>query len=247
VVDERVVLLVTVALLTVYTVGIGGATAAAIGVRDSWRRRPRTPVSLDPRAGEVMLAAPVLPCAARALRVAGWTAFPAALVLGIFANTTYPWLVPLTVLLMVGLNAFYFTAMQGLGEPLTLTVDGFQVGDRPARRVRWVHVTDLMGAHIGAFKGIKMSEAGEWQDPKTVPNVIYYRLNRALVRPRKSVWQRLGGLNYYDGMVRNAFGVTTEQLLQAMRSCQRQALELEAPPLRRPRPGEAPGVRSREP
>jgi hypothetical protein len=32
-------LLVTVALLTVYTIGIGGATAAAIGVRDAWRRQ----------------------------------------------------------------------------------------------------------------------------------------------------------------------------------------------------------------
>ena len=60
-VDDRAVLLLTVALLTVYTIGIGGTTAVAIGVRDSWRRRKRTVPDLDPRQGEVVLAAPSLP------------------------------------------------------------------------------------------------------------------------------------------------------------------------------------------
>ena len=141
---------------------------------------------------------------------------------------------------MVGLNAFYFTAMQGMGEPLTLMKDGFKLGLRgTGRSVRWVHVTDLVGARMGAFSGTRMSEAGEWQDPKLRPNVIFFRVNRALVRTRKSILQRLRGLSYYDGAIRNAFGVPTEQLLQAMREWQRLALDAEAPPFRRPRPGES--------
>jgi hypothetical protein len=229
-VDDRVLLLFTVALLTVYTIGIGGSTAAAIGTRDAWRRQKRTAVDLDPRHGEVVLAGPALPPAVRFLRFAGWVAFPVALVLALFANLSYPWLAPLTVILMVGLNAFYFTAMQGIGEQLTLTADGFRLG-RPqnARTVRWVHVTDFMGAHIGPFRAIRMSEGEEWQDPNTLPNVIFYRLNRALVRPKKSLVHRFTGLTYFDGIIRNTFGVSTQQLLHAMRTCHRLALEAESP------------------
>jgi hypothetical protein len=229
-VDDRALLLVTVALLTVYMIGIGGTTAAAIGVRDAWRRQKRSLPDLDPRNGEVILAAPALPRAARVLRIAGWVAFPVALVLAIFANLNYPWLAPLTVIVMVGLNAFYFTAMQGMGEQLTLTTDGFRLG-RPqhARVVRWVHVTDFMGAHVGPFRAMRMSEGEEWQDPNTLPNVIFYRLNRALVRPKKSLVQRFTGLTYFDGIIRNTFGVSTQQLLQAMRTSHRLALEAEGP------------------
>jgi hypothetical protein len=239
-VDARAVLLVTVALLTIYTIGIGGTTAVAIGVRDAWRRRKRAVPDLDPRHGEVVLAAPSMPRALRALRLAGWAAFPFALGLALFADLAYPWLAPVTVLLMVSLNAFYFTAMQGMGEQLTLTTDGFRMGAQgSARTVRWVHVTDFMGAHVGAFRAIRMSEGSEWHDPKTVPNVIFYRLNRALVQPKKTLMHRFTGLMYFDGMIRNTFGVPTQQLMQAMRSCQRLALEAEGPPLRRPRPGDA--------
>jgi hypothetical protein len=239
-VNARAVLVLTVALLTVYTVGIGGTTAAAIGARDAWRRRGRTTSDLDPRRGDVVLVAPTLPRAIRWLRMAGWVAFPPALVLALFANISYQWLAPLTVFLMVGLNAFYVSAMQGMGEQLILTTDGFRVGSpEAANTVRWVHVTDFMGAHIGPFRGMRMAEAGEWQDPKAAPNVIFYRLNRALVRPRKSLLQRLTGLTYFDGVIRNRFGVSTQELMQAMRSCQRLALESEGPPLQRPRKGEA--------
>jgi hypothetical protein len=239
-VDAQAVLLITVALLTVYTIGVGGSTAVAIGVRDAWRRREHTTPNLDPRLGEVVLTAPTLPPVIRRLRTAGWVAFPVALVLALFANPAYPWLAPLTVVLMVGLNAFYFTAMQGMGEQLTLSSDGFRLGARAnARTVRWVHVTDFMGAHIGPFRGTRMSEGGEWQDPKTVPNMIFYRLNRALVRPRKSLMQRLTGLNYFDGVIRNTFGVSTQQLMQAMRACHRLALEAEGPTLRGGRPDES--------
>lgn len=235
-VDGRTLLVITVALLTVYTIGIGGTTAAAIGARDAWRRRPRAEPNLDPRRGEVVLVAPKLPSAARWLRIAGWIAFPPALVLALFADLSYPWLAPLTVVLMVGLNAFYFTAVQGIGEQLTLTAEGFRVGPLHAgSTVRWAHVTDFMGAHIGPFRGMRMSEGGEWQDPRTVPNVIFYRLNRALVRPRKSPLSRLTGLTYFDGVIRNRFGVTTQDLMQAMRTCHRLALEEERLRLRRPR------------
>ena len=82
-VDPRTVLVITVALLTVYTVGIGGTTAAAIRAWDAWRRRERRVPNLDPRRGEVVLVAPVLPPAIRWLRIAGWTAFPLALVLAL--------------------------------------------------------------------------------------------------------------------------------------------------------------------
>jgi hypothetical protein len=95
-----------------------------------------------------------------------------------------------------------------------------------------------MGARSGAFKGMRMSEEGEWQDPKLVPNVVYYRLNHALVHAPKTWRQRWSGLTYYDGVIHNAFGVPTEQLLNAMRDLHRLAVEAEAPPFRRPRPGE---------
>ncbi|MDQ2942481.1 MAG: hypothetical protein M3R21_02270 [Candidatus Dormibacteraeota bacterium] len=236
--DDRALLLVTAALLTVYTIGVGGTTAVAIGVRDSWRRRKGPIPGLDPRRGDVVLAAPTLPRGVTLLRIAGWIAFPFALGLALFANTRFAWLAPLTVLLMVSLNAFYFTSMRGMGEQLTLTMDGFRLGGPQASRaVRWVHVTDFMGAHVGPFRAARMSESGEWQDPKTVPNVIFYRLNRALVRPKKSMLQRLTGLNYFDGVIRNTFGVPTQQLIQAMRSCQRLALEAEAPHMFGRRPG----------
>jgi hypothetical protein len=237
-VDARTLLLVTVALLTVYTVGIGWTTAAAIGAWDAWRKRDRAHANLDPRLGEVVLVAPTLPRPVRALRVAGWIAFAPALVLALFANSTYPWLAPLTVVLMVGLNAFYFTAVQGIGEQLVLTSDGFRAG--AGSTVRWAHVTDLMGAHIGPFRGIRMSEGSEWQDPKTVPNVIFYRLNRALVRPHKSPLSRLTGMTYFDGVIRNRFGVSTQELMQAMRACHRRAMDEETRRLRRPAHGETP-------
>src|SRR6266851_751765 len=131
----------------------------------------------------------------------------------VFAHRSFPWIAPVTVLVMVGLNASYFSAMQGLGEPLTLSKDGFRWGVRGKERsVRWIHVTDLVGARLGAFSGMRMSEAGEWQDPKLRPNVIFFRLNRALVHSRKSLLQRIRGFSYYDGAIRNAFGVPTEQL-----------------------------------
>ncbi|MGA7911311.1 MAG: hypothetical protein WB682_11310 [Candidatus Dormiibacterota bacterium] len=241
--SDQAVLLITVALLTLYVIGVGGATATAITIREAWRRRQRSSPRPDLTSGEVVLDAPSLPAAVRALRVAGWVAFPVALALAVFADRRYIWVAPVAVIVMVALNAYYFTAMQGLGERLTLSEDGFRLG---ARDVRWIHVTDLIGAHMGAFRGMRMSEAGEWQDPKVVPNVIFYRLNRALVRPRKSVRQRLGGLSYYDGMIRNVFGVTTEQLLRGMRDRRHLALEAEGPPIRRPRPDEVRPLRNPE-
>src|SRR5712664_3624214 len=105
---------------------------------------------------------------------------------------------------------------------------------KDAPTLRWVHVTAFMGAHIGAFRAVRMSEGGEWQDPRVVPNVIFYRLNRALVRPRKSLSQRVTGLTYFDGVIRNRFGMSTQELMQAMRTWHRIAVESEPPPLCRP-------------
>jgi hypothetical protein len=110
--------------------------------------------------------------------------------------------------------------------------------------VRWIHVTDLVGARLGAFSGMRMSEQGEWQDPNLRPNVIFFRLNRALVHSPKTLLQRIRGATYFDGTIRNAFGVPTEQLLQAMRDWQRVAVDAESPPFRRPRPGEQAGTGS---
>lgn len=247
--DERAVrLLVTVAFLTVYVVAIGGTTATAIRIREAWRRNRPGPILLTPASSvDVTLKAPSLPTAMRRLRVAGWIAFPIAMVLALFANPAYPLVVPLTVVVMVAINAFYFTAMQNMGEPMTLTQDGFRIGQRGHERaVRWIHVTELMGARSGAFKGARMSESGEWQDPKLVPNVVYYRLNHALVHAPKTLRQRWSGLAYYDGVIHNAFGIPTEQLLSAMRELHRLAVEAEAPPFRRPRPGERMGSRPAE-
>ncbi len=240
---DQAVLLITVALLTLYVVGVGGSTATALAIREAWRRRARSSPRPDLTSKEVVLDAPSLPPAVRALRVVGWVAFPFALALAVFADRHYMWVAPVTVIVMVALNAYYFTAMQGLGERLTLSADGFRLGGRD---VRWIHVTELTGAHMGAFRGMRMSEAGEWQDPKVVPNVIFYRLNRALVHPRKSMLQRFRGLSYYDGMIRNVFAITTEQLLRDMRDRQHLALEAEKPPIRRPRPDEVRPLRNPE-
>jgi len=227
-------LLITIAMLTVYVLGVGGSTAGAIRIRERWRQRTIDAASLEPRPGhEVVLSAPSLSPWLRRLRLVGWAAFPLALALAVFADGPYPWVAPLGVLLMVALNAFYFTAMQNMGEELTLAQDGFRMGPPgKAARVRWVHVTEFTGARVGAFSATKMSEAGEWQDPRTKPNVIFYRLNRALVTPRKTALQRLLGFTYYDGIIRNAFGIPTEQLLRVLREWQRQAFESEELPIR---------------
>ncbi len=238
--EHAVILLITVAFVTLYVIGVGGTTATAIRIREAWRHRKLDGITMQlPPGGVLNLSAPSLPSAMRWLRLVGWIAFPVALVLAVFENPTYPLVVPLTVVIMVGLNAFYFTVMQAMGEPLAITQDGFRIGARRSERsVRWIHVTELIGARVGAFKGMRMSDEGEWQDPKLVPNVIFYRLNHALVHSRKTLLQRLSGFIYYDGVIRNAFGVPTDQLLSAMREWQRRAVEAEAPPLRRPRPGE---------
>ena len=226
-------LLVTIGALTIYVIGVGGATAGAIRIRERFRQRQIDPATLTPRpGGQVMLTAPVLTPGLRMLRLAGWLAFPVALGLAVFADRRYEWVAPIAVLLMVALNAFYFTAMQNMGDELTLEPDGFRLG---ARKVRWVHVTEFTGARVGAFTAARMSEAGEWQDPRAKPNVIFFRLNRALVTTRKSLVQRLLGFTYYDGIIRNAFGIPTDLLLRTLRDWQRQALEAEDVPLR-PKP-----------
>ncbi len=167
------VLLLTVALLTVYVIGVGGTTAAAIGVREGWRRRSKAAPNPDLKAPEVVLNAPTLPRLLRLIRTAGWIAFPFALGLGVFANPHYPWVLPVTVIVTVALNAFYFSATRALGERLTLTADGFRIGERT---VRWVHVTDLAGGYMNEIRVIPMPDRGDWRDPKApVPNVVFYR------------------------------------------------------------------------
>jgi len=232
-VDDRVVLLLTVALLTIYVIGVGGTTATAIGVRESWRRLRRTAERPDLQAAEVVLNAPSLPRSLRFFRLAGWIAFPFALGLGVFANRHYPWVLPVTVIVTVALNAFYFSATRALGERLTLTKDGFHIGEKT---VRWVHVTDLTGGYMNEIRVIPMPDHDEWRDPKEpVPNVVFYRLNRALVRTRPPGLLRWSGHSYYDGIIRNHFGVATDQLLHEMRDRRQKALDAEGPPLSRRR------------
>src|SRR3989475_11043166 len=127
---------------------MGGATATAVGMGGAWRGHPAKATPRGPGYGdEVVRQAPSLPFAFRRVRVVGWAVFPIALVLAVFANRSFAWIGPAAVVVMVGLNAFYFTAMQGMGEPLTLTKDGFLLGGRGRERSgRWVHVTDLVGA-----------------------------------------------------------------------------------------------------
>lgn len=232
-VDDRAVLLVTVAFLTLYVIGIGGTTATAIGIRESWRRRSRSAPGPDLRAAEVVLTAPSLPRQVRFLRRVGWIAFPFALALGVFGNRHYLWVLPVTVIVTVALNAFYFSATRGLGEHLTLTSDGFRIGDR---NVRWVHVTDLVGGYMNEVRSVPMPDTGGWRDPKQpAPNVVFFRLNRALVQRRSPGLLRWNGMTYYDGIIRNHFGVATDQLLHEMRERRQKALDAEGPPLSRRR------------
>lgn len=227
-------LLVTIGALTIYMVGIGGSTAGAIRIRERFRQPASDPATLAARpGGRVVISAPSLSRGLRTLRLAGWVAFPIALAMAIFVVGKYEWVAPVAVVLMVVLNAFYFTAMQNMGEELTLEPDAFYVGRAGKQvKVRWAYVTEFTGARVGAFSASKMSEAGEWQDPRTRANVIFYRLNRALVAPRKNLLQRLLGFTYYDGVIRNVFGLPTEQLLRTLRDWQRMALEAEDLPLR---------------
>lgn len=231
---EAILLVVTIATLTVYVVGVGGTTATAIRIREAWRHRKFDAAELIPRgSGEVVLSAPSLPRGLARLRLVGWLAFTPALVLAVFADRGYPWVTPVVVVLMVALNAFYFTALQNMGEQLTLTRDGFRLGaGHKAKAVRWIHVTEFTGARVGAFSGMKMPEADEWQDPRVRPNVILYRLNRALTPTRRSLVHRLIGFTYYDGTIRNAFGVPTPLLLRTLRAWQRVALDAESLPLK---------------
>jgi hypothetical protein len=231
---EAVLLVVTIATLTVYVIGVGGTTATAIRIREAWRHRKIDEAELTPRAaGEVVLRAPSLPRGLARLRLVGWLAFVPALVLAVFADRGYPWVSPVVVVVMVALNAFYFTAMQNMGEQLTLAPDGFRLGaGRRPKAVRWIHVTEFTGARVGAFSGMKMPEADEWQDPRVRPNVILYRLNRALTPTHRSLVHRLIGFSYYDGTIRNAFGVPTPLLLRTLRDWQRIALDAESLPLR---------------
>jgi hypothetical protein len=231
---EAVLLVVTIVTLTVYVVGVGGTTATVIRIREAWRHRKVDSAELMPRStGEVVLSAPSLPRGLARLRLVGWLAFVPALVLAVFADRDYLWVAPVVVVLMAVLNAFYFTAMQNMGEQLTLTREGFRLGaGRKAKAVRWIHVTEFTGARVGAFSGMKMPEADEWQDPRVRPNVILYRLNRALTPTRRSFLHRLIGFTYYDGTIRNAFGVPTPLLLRTLRDWQRIALDAESLPLR---------------
>src|SRR2546425_10469197 len=123
----EVVLRVTVALLVIYVIGIGGATATAIHISEAWRRRPVQATGLGPRAeGELVLPAPELPTAFRRIRLVGWVVFPIALFLAGFVNRGYLWIAAVAVLVMVGLNGFYVTAMQGMGERVALTTGWFR-------------------------------------------------------------------------------------------------------------------------
>jgi hypothetical protein len=232
--SSAVLLLVTIGVLTIYVVGVGGTMATAIRVRERWRQHKPAQGELIPKTtGEVVLSAPSLPPAVEWLRRVGWGSFVPALVLSLLVNDDYPWVTPVAVLLMVAINAFYFTAMQSMGQQLTFTYEGFRIGrGAKARLVRWIHVTEFTGARVGTFSAAKMSEADEWQDPRTRPNVIFFRLNRALTPSTRTLWQRLIGFSYYDGIVRNVFGLPTDQLLRTMRDWQRQALEAEQLPLR---------------
>lgn len=233
--SASLVLLATVACLSLYVIGVGGATASALRIREAWRHRRIDPQTLRPEAGrEVVLSAPTLSSSARVLRFLGWLAFGPAIILALFANPGHRWIIPLTLVVTVALNAFYFTAMQTMGEQLMLNDDGFQTGTGGrTRSVHWIHVTELEGARVGAFTAMRMSEPGEWDDPRARPNVILFRLNRALVITNKSLLQRFTGLGYYDGVIRNAFSLPTDQLLDAMRAWRQKGLDASDLPLTR--------------
>src|SRR5207245_10758905 len=92
-VDGReLVLVITIVFLVAYVLGIGGATAAAIRVGESWRTRPGRTTPIGPKdEGDVVLAAPFLPPFPRALRMVGRAAFPCAPALGLFPTRCFPW------------------------------------------------------------------------------------------------------------------------------------------------------------
>src|SRR5499427_4868372 len=156
---DSALLLVTIGALTAYVIGIGGSTAGAIRIRERFRQPVADPSTLAARpGGRVVISAPSLSRGLRTLRLVGWVAFPVALLLAIFAEPRYEWVAPLAVVVMVALNAFYFTAMQNMGEELTLEPDAFYMGPAGKKlKVRWAHVTEFTGARVGAFSASSAS------------------------------------------------------------------------------------------
>jgi hypothetical protein len=79
---------------------------------------------------------------------------------------------------------------------LELDDTGFKLGQRrSSRKVQWIHLTELRGDR----------------------DVIRFRVNRALVRG--SSWR------YWDGAIRNRWGVDTRQLLRLLERYRERALE----------------------
>ena len=181
---EAILLVVTIATLTAYVIGIGGTTATAIRIREAWRHRKIDEGELTPRAaGEVVL-------------------------------PTQPALVPLLAVLVMTPDKrnSEFVAMDQY----------FDAGV----------MTRSLAMRLVPARFVKMPEADEWQDPRVRPNVILYRLNRALTPTHRTLVHRLIGFTYYDGTIRNAFGVPTPLLLRTLRDWQQIALDAEALPLR---------------
>lgn len=79
---------------------------------------------------------------------------------------------------------------------LELDGEGFQLGEKKsARRVKWIHLTELRNDR----------------------DLIRFRVNRALVRGAH--WR------YWDGAIRNRWGVDTRQLLRLLERYREQAME----------------------
>jgi len=168
--SSAILLVVTIAFLTVYVVGVGGATATAIRIRERFRQQKVADSELAPRTSrELVLSAPALPAAVDWLRRIGWLAFIPALVFAVFVVRDYPWVTPVAVVLMVAINAFYFTAMQNMGEQLTFTADGFTLGRgrgaRPSVRRNPAATPRCNRANARLYRGAASVDPQRIQDP----------------------------------------------------------------------------------
>ncbi len=209
------------ALVAAYVAGTLAATAVALRARRRFHPEVGRAELLAQERAELVLEPPWTPAWVERAGLLLWACLlPGLLLLLLSAYPTRP-LVGIAVLLSLVATVAYSLVMQGQGQPLGLDAEGFGYGrGKRQRRIRWIHVTDLQLAPTA---------------DRRASTAVLYRTNRALVDAGAARHR------YWDGSIRNAVGVDTGDLLDAMRFRQAKAMASAKPPIGRARSAPATG------
>jgi hypothetical protein len=187
------------ALLIFAALLLAGGLAMLVPIAVQRRRLTRAasvaPALPEHPDGQLLLASPGLTWPLTALSLFGYVLLFVALGLSFVAAPAFRFapVVDLAVWLPL---VYLHTMVRGRsGQRLRLDEQGFTYGEKKAKPVRWVHV----------------SEFGAGED------AIRYRLNRALVQS--------SGRRYWDGTIRNAWGIEPKGLLRLLEGYRAEALE----------------------